>query len=1382
MQLLCKMCFVLHRYRLVSTHVLLSRISAATVAQMMSKRRFFESKGHLGDGAGSLSPWVGPAEASERPANMFDGLTPERAEALRSRLAAIAASEDVPAARRGGDSKRPARKAPALAVHELGSASMGTMRGSDGGTESYRRNAARGRVLMRRLGGGRGATAQRGNGPSVSKAPLHRSGAPPTGDRRPPRRSNTSSDVATAGRSAFGAALVSEQALRPSATHAKDEGEARQATTVDASASGRPPLGRLHRLSSGLPVEALGVGRGSKVDPKSAAGQLARERHSLVASPGSAGYLGSLGRSLHSHALNGSSSLGFSQFHPSTSGTGPPKQAVIVPHRPTKTDFERMSGSSTDDDAPRSPGPAGSVRQILSVTGPQGANSRKTSSPRATRLEARLAAASSDSAAAAVMAAARGDMLGSKSLELGDGHVKRGRTRDRSERSSHAVGRRLPSVDTDRSHSASSHSSGDSDNGEPRMPTVVEGRAAPVALKQKTPKSAKLKASFTFENVDRDEPRAGARAPRSSDSASSNEDGTDGADGADGGRTDLSLAMEDVAIRAVERGVVVQVSASAASRAKLGAASASSSPRAAKRDAAAGAAAARQRHATERHRKQQEAEREAAEAQRKEELDRAKQRIHNIKTKNKQLSPLLLLKRKQGQAKALKKQKERAARRRAAAAATREREARERELMAHEEWETQRAVWYAHHRDGTWKTVRVFISSTFRDMHGERDALTRNVFPALNQRCRARKVRVVPVDLRWGLTAEDTSDDGLGALEHCLLEIEQARPFFIVLAGERYGWVPPAYRVSDKPEFQWVKSFEPGHSITAMEIYHGFLRKPFTPVHALLYERDPSFMDDVVDDDELDIFAFDYDDDEILDKRNKLRDEMRKHPFCKNRSYPCSYGGLDEEGKPVVTDLQEFEKQVLNDMWEAICFEFPPPPPPPSALALERMYHIHFLEDRSADFIGRKEMMQQMTDYCDEDASVSSLPLVVVGAPGSGKTSLVSAFATRWMATHTNTFTLAHVVGASPTSADIRDVLLRLIRELEERFMFKTQFDGDDFHNVREGFGRALETAGQLALEQDTKVMLIIDAVNQLLADLRQAQTMEWLPTVMPPGIRCLLSTTPGADCLAALVKRDPAPRELHVPGLSIEERKDIVTTRLAQYRKKLTSGQMDLVLAKQESDKPLYLLTCCEELRLQAQYGFSGAGVDEMIVSLPDNIPALLAVVLDRVERDLTVWMKSAGGQFEWVPQAIVDEPASARGTEASGSMRHASMLRTPTESLSSAMVSSKGTYVPPLKSPGASTSGSESMGGQLRRQMSFATSSVADVEHVEIAPGANLVRSTLSLLVCSRHGLRETDLLQLLAPPNKSQLPQAVWARLFRSLELYLKPGGGEEESGST
>ena len=66
----------------------------------------------------------------------------------------------------------------------------------------------------------------------------------------------------------------------------------------------------------------------------------------------------------------------------------------------------------------------------------------------------------------------------------------------------------------------------------------------------------------------------------------------------------------------------------------------------------------------------------------------------------------------------------------------------------------------------TWKSVRVFISSTFRDMHAERDHLVRVVFPELKERCRQRRVHLIDVDLRWGVTQEQA--EGGGALDICL--------------------------------------------------------------------------------------------------------------------------------------------------------------------------------------------------------------------------------------------------------------------------------------------------------------------------------------------------------------------------------------------------------------------------------------------------------------------------------------------------------------------------------------------------------------------------------------------------------------------------------------
>ena len=62
--------------------------------------------------------------------------------------------------------------------------------------------------------------------------------------------------------------------------------------------------------------------------------------------------------------------------------------------------------------------------------------------------------------------------------------------------------------------------------------------------------------------------------------------------------------------------------------------------------------------------------------------------------------------------------------------------------MLNEEWLVQRMRWWGDAgRQSHWRTVRVFISSTFNDMHGERDVLTRVVFPQLNNICKSRRVR-----------------------------------------------------------------------------------------------------------------------------------------------------------------------------------------------------------------------------------------------------------------------------------------------------------------------------------------------------------------------------------------------------------------------------------------------------------------------------------------------------------------------------------------------------------------------------------------------------------------------------------------------------------------
>ena len=56
------------------------------------------------------------------------------------------------------------------------------------------------------------------------------------------------------------------------------------------------------------------------------------------------------------------------------------------------------------------------------------------------------------------------------------------------------------------------------------------------------------------------------------------------------------------------------------------------------------------------------------------------------------------------------------------------------------------------------RVVRVFVSSTFRDMQADRDEPVKRVFPRLRKLCESRGVTWSEVDLRWGITDEEKAE------------------------------------------------------------------------------------------------------------------------------------------------------------------------------------------------------------------------------------------------------------------------------------------------------------------------------------------------------------------------------------------------------------------------------------------------------------------------------------------------------------------------------------------------------------------------------------------------------------------------------------------------
>ena len=56
--------------------------------------------------------------------------------------------------------------------------------------------------------------------------------------------------------------------------------------------------------------------------------------------------------------------------------------------------------------------------------------------------------------------------------------------------------------------------------------------------------------------------------------------------------------------------------------------------------------------------------------------------------------------------------------------------------------------------------VRVFTSTTFRDMVKEREALVHIVFPHLREVCKEHRIALTDIDLRWGIVDETEGYSG----------------------------------------------------------------------------------------------------------------------------------------------------------------------------------------------------------------------------------------------------------------------------------------------------------------------------------------------------------------------------------------------------------------------------------------------------------------------------------------------------------------------------------------------------------------------------------------------------------------------------------------------
>lgn len=103
------------------------------------------------------------------------------------------------------------------------------------------------------------------------------------------------------------------------------------------------------------------------------------------------------------------------------------------------------------------------------------------------------------------------------------------------------------------------------------------------------------------------------------------------------------------------------------------------------------------------------------------------------------------------------------------------------------------------------RTIRIFISSTFKNFDKIRNELIGEVLPEIRDLCSRNGFSFRIVDLRWGITDDEGKNHQVADI--CFEEIRRCQeyspaPNFIVLSDDNYGWIPIPASIS---QYCWEK-------------------------------------------------------------------------------------------------------------------------------------------------------------------------------------------------------------------------------------------------------------------------------------------------------------------------------------------------------------------------------------------------------------------------------------------------------------------------------------------------------------------------------------------------------------------------------------------------
>lgn len=468
------------------------------------------------------------------------------------------------------------------------------------------------------------------------------------------------------------------------------------------------------------------------------------------------------------------------------------------------------------------------------------------------------------------------------------------------------------------------------------------------------------------------------------------------------------------------------------------------------------------------------------------------------------------------------------------------------------------------------RQIRVFISSTFQDMQDERDYLMKRAFPKLRKLAAERDVTLTELDLRWGITEEESKSGKV--VEICLREIENSIPFFIGIIGNRYGWVPSREDLggSVTERFTDVNKYIEQHlSVTEMEMQFGVLAREEN-MHAYFYIKEQEEKD-----------KQDYP--EMLER---LKEEVRAS------RYPANTYSSPED---LSLQVEHAFSGLLNKLFPKVEM---------SDLEKERIGQRAFMNQLCMNYIKDERYYNALEEWLnDKDNS----HLVITGASGLGKSALIANWIKKTQQVE-QCFELVYTfVGQGYGTGDIVNLMAYINKEICEKYQLKNTLT-----EYRKSF-RNTEMCLSMTLNQiqnsNRRLLIIVDGIDHIIGH-----------------ANCILFESDFKKIKILITKSDKRIEDVRFPkntkqielrNLNKENKRLLVTKYLRSFGKSLTSDQLERIVCNPNTDNTLLLRNLLDELICCGHYETLDSLIDNYIYQV--DIVGFYQKLLSEYEKDFT-------------------------------------------------------------------------------------------------------------------------------------------------------------------